>query len=58
MSCVFDDNDDDDDDDVKFQKLLKSHYFSQAFNTVDFCFFSLCFSIWLTFVMHPSSRFS
>ena len=43
MSCVLDDNDDDDDDDddndVKFRKLLKSHYFSQAFNTVDFCFF-------------------
>ena len=25
---------------------------------VDSCFFSRCFSIWLTFVMHPWSRFS
>ena len=36
---------------VKFQKLLKSHYFSQVFNI---CWF-LCFSIWLTFVMHLCS---
>jgi len=42
-------------DPVKFRKLLKTHYFSQAF--VDFCF-SQCFSIWQTFVMHRWSRFS
>jgi len=26
-------------DPAKFRKLLKSHYFSQAFKSVDFCFF-------------------
>ena len=32
-------------------KLLKSHYFSQAFNICWFLCFSRSFSIWLTFVM-------
>jgi len=45
-------------DPVKFRKLLKSHYFSQAFNICWFVWcFSRCFSIWLTFVMHLWSRF-
>jgi len=35
-------------DPVKFRKLLKSHYFSQAFNIYWF----LCFSICLASVMH------
>ena len=33
-------------------QLLKSHYFSPAFNTCWFLCFSWCFSICLTFVMH------
>ena len=45
-------------DPVKFQKLLKSHYISQAFNICWFLCFSWCFSIWLTFVMHLWSRSS
>ena len=44
-------------DPLKFRKLLKSHYFSQAFNICWFLCFSRCFSIWLTFVMHLWSRF-
>ena len=44
-------------DNCKLQHL-KSHYFSQAFNTCWFLCFSWCFSIWLTFVMHLWSRFS
>ena len=42
-------------DPVKFRKLLKSHYFGQAFSICWFLFFSRCFSIWLTFVMHSWS---
>ena len=38
-------------------KLLKSHYFSQAFNICRFLYFSRCFSTQLTFVMHLWSRF-
>ena len=45
-------------DPVKFRKLLKSHHFNQAFNICWFLCFSRSFSIWLTFVMHPWSRFS
>ena len=45
-------------DSVKFRKLLKSLYFSQAFNIWWLLCFSLCFSIWLTFVMHLWPRFS
>jgi len=38
----------------RFEELLKSHYFSQAFNLCWFlCFLSWCFSIWLTSVSHP-----
>ena len=37
-------------DRVKFRKLLKSLYCSQAFKILMTCV-SLCFSIWLTFVM-------
>ena len=40
-------------DPVKFRKLLKSHYFSKAFNICwYFAIFSWCFNIWLTFVTH------
>ena len=45
-------------DPVKFRKLLKSLYFSQAFNIRWLLCSSLCFSIWLTFVMHLWPRFS
>ena len=45
-------------DPVKFRKLLKSLYFSQAFNMCWLLCFSLCFSTWLTFVMHLWPRFS
>ena len=35
-------------DPVKFRKLLKSNYFSQAFNICSF----LCLNIWLSSIMH------
>ena len=45
-------------DPVQFRKLLKSHYFNQAFNICWSLCFSRCFSIWLTFVMHLWPRLS
>ena len=45
-------------DPVKFRKLLKSLYFTQAFNICWLLCFCLCFSIWRTSVMHLWPRFS